>query len=65
MRLRRKRGDGSVYLRGRIWWVKYPVNGESVCESSGSAKRPTHGSYSSADWARSSPGDFTGRNPTG
>ena len=38
MKLRRKRGDGSVFLRGRIWWVKYPVNGAPVSESSGSEK---------------------------
>jgi len=35
---RRKRGDGCVYLRGRIWWVKYSVDGKTVCESSGSEK---------------------------
>jgi integrase len=40
MKPRRKRGDGSVYLRGRIYWIKYSVNGESVCESSGSDKEP-------------------------
>jgi integrase len=36
--VRRKRGDGGVYLRGRIWWVTYSNNGEKVCESSGSEK---------------------------
>src|SRR4030095_13144369 len=36
MKPRRKRGDGGVYLRGRIWWVTYSNNGEKVCESSGS-----------------------------
>ena len=35
---RRKRGEGSVFCRGRIWWIKYPVNGEFVSESSKSAK---------------------------
>ena len=35
---RRKRGDGSIYLRGRIWWIKYSAKGDSVCESSGSDK---------------------------
>src|SRR5262249_14923412 len=35
---RRKRGDGGVYVRGRIWWVTYSNNGEKVCESSGSDK---------------------------
>lgn len=34
--MRRKRGDGSVYLRGRIYWVKYSENGKPVCESTGS-----------------------------
>jgi len=38
MKARRKRGDGGVYLRGRIWWVTYSNNGEKVCESSGSDK---------------------------
>ena len=37
-RRRRQRGDGSVYLRGRIWWFKYTVNGKTVSESSGSEK---------------------------
>lgn len=35
---RRKRGEGGIYLRGRIWWVTYSMNGEKVCESSGSDK---------------------------
>jgi hypothetical protein len=35
---RRKKGDGSVFLRGRIYWIKYSVNGEPVSESSGSDK---------------------------
>src|SRR5262245_17521990 len=35
---RRKHGDGSVFLRGRIWWLKYPRNGEFVSESSKSEK---------------------------
>ena len=38
MKTRRKRGDGSIYLRGRIWWIKYSVNGEPVPESSDSDK---------------------------
>ena len=38
MSARRKRGEGCVYLRGRIWWIKYPLNGEAVPESSGSEK---------------------------
>lgn len=36
---RRARGEGSVYLRGKIWWVKVYVNGEARPESSGSTKR--------------------------
>jgi hypothetical protein len=35
---RRKRGDGHIYLRGRIWWIKYSVNGEAKHESSESDK---------------------------
>jgi hypothetical protein len=38
MSTRRKRGDGCVYQRGRIWWVTYSHNGEKVCESSESDK---------------------------
>jgi integrase len=38
MNARRRRGEGCVYQRGRIWWVKYSVNGEVVPESSGSDK---------------------------
>jgi integrase len=37
-RRRRKRGEGTVYLRGRIWWIKYSVNGKPVPESSDSDK---------------------------
>ena len=37
--VRRARGEGSVYLRGKIWWVKVYVNGEARPESSGSSKR--------------------------
>ncbi len=38
MKPRRKRGEGSIYLRGRIWWIKYSVNGEPIHESGGSDK---------------------------
>jgi len=38
MKARRKRGEGCVYLRGRIWWIKYSVNGKEIPESSGSDK---------------------------
>jgi integrase len=31
----RKRGNGTVYRRGRIWWVQYFVRGRIVSESSG------------------------------
>ena len=30
---------GSVYQRGRIWWVKYYQDGKPYRESSGSAKK--------------------------
>ena len=36
---RRARGEGSVYLRGKVWWVKVYVNGVARPESSGSTKR--------------------------
>jgi integrase len=36
---KRERGEGSVYLRGRVWWVKLYVNGKARPESSGSTKR--------------------------
>src|ERR1019366_5509669 len=31
----RKRGNGTVYRRGRIWWIQYFVRGRIVSESSG------------------------------
>lgn len=31
----RKRGSGTVYRRGRIWWIQYFVRGQLVPESSG------------------------------
>src|SRR4051812_12974578 len=36
---RRARGEGSVYKRGNVWWVKVYVNGRARPESSGSTKR--------------------------
>ena len=33
------KGLGHVYSRGRIWWIKYYVNGEPRFESSGSANK--------------------------
>jgi integrase len=34
-----RRGTGSVYRRGRIWWIKYRVDGRPFQESSHSEKR--------------------------
>jgi integrase len=34
-----KRGSGSVYLRGNIWWIQYFVAGSRVPESSGSSSK--------------------------
>jgi hypothetical protein len=36
--MKRKKGDGSVFQRGAIWWVKYYRNGKPYRESSGSDK---------------------------
>src|SRR5690349_15980136 len=36
---RAKRGLGSVFLRGRIWWVQYSVRGRKVRRTSGSEKQ--------------------------
>jgi integrase len=33
----RARGEGSVFRRGRLWWISYYVRGRQVQESSGSA----------------------------
>ena len=30
-----KRGSGTVYNRGNVWWVQYYINGVPVLESSG------------------------------
>lgn len=35
----RQRGDGSLRLRGRIWWVRYRYRGRLYEESSGSERR--------------------------
>ena len=35
----RDRGEGSVFQRGRIWWIKYHVRGRPHRESSASADR--------------------------
>lgn len=36
---KRPNGTGSVYLRGKIWWIKYYQNGRYFCESSRSKER--------------------------
>lgn len=36
---KRRNGDGSVYLRGRIWWIAYYVDGQQVNESSKSTSK--------------------------
>ena len=36
---RNNNGDGTLYLRGEIWWVKIRVNGRPVYESSKSVKK--------------------------
>ena len=38
MKARRKSGEGCVYLRGNVWWIKYRANGEPQHETSGSEK---------------------------
>jgi len=35
----RKRGSGTVYRRGQIWWIQYFVRGLIVPESSGSTEK--------------------------
>jgi len=34
-----KRGSGSIYRRGKTWWLSYYVKGENICESSGTRDR--------------------------
>jgi hypothetical protein len=36
--MKRKKGDGSVFQRGAVWWVKYYRNGKPYRETSGSDK---------------------------
>jgi len=38
MKARRKSGEGCVYLRDNVWWIKYRANGEPQHETSGSEK---------------------------
>ncbi len=35
----RKYGEGTVYRKGRYWWIKYHVDGRAFYESSRSEKR--------------------------
>ena len=38
---RRTKGDGSIYLRGRIWWIAYEhPDGSRTAESTGTGRRP-------------------------
>ena len=32
---RYKHGSGSVYRRGKKWWIAYYANGKQACESAG------------------------------
>jgi hypothetical protein len=34
--MKRKKGDGSVFQRGSVWWIKYYRNGKPYRETSGS-----------------------------
>jgi integrase len=34
-----KNGSGSVYKRGRVWWISYYADGEHTCESSHSREK--------------------------
>ena len=36
--MKRKKGDGSVFQRGAVWWIKYYGNGKPYRETSGSNK---------------------------
>ena len=36
--MKRKKGDGSIFLRGAVWWIKYYRNGKPYRETSGSGK---------------------------
>jgi integrase len=40
-KVRRGRGEGRIYRRGRIWWIQYYRNGRRVFESSGSENERT------------------------
>jgi integrase len=36
--MKRKKGDGSIFQRGAVWWIKYYRNGKPYRETSGSEK---------------------------
>ena len=38
MKAKRKKGDGCVYQRGTVWWIKYSRDGKPYPETSGSTK---------------------------
>jgi hypothetical protein len=40
-----KKGNGSVFQRGAVWWVKYHRNGKAYRESSGSDKERTRARF--------------------
>jgi len=44
---RRAKGEGSLYLRGRVWWAQLTVDGRRVLESTGETSRPK-----AATWLR-------------
>ena len=37
---KRRRGTGTVYQRGSVWWIQYYVRGRAVLESSGFTTKP-------------------------
>lgn len=41
LKVRRGRGEGRIYRRGRIWWIQYSRNGRRVFESSRSENERT------------------------
>lgn len=36
---RGQRGQGHIYRRGRVWWIRYSVRGKRYDESSGSTRK--------------------------
>lgn len=57
---RRQRGLGSIYQRGRIWWVAYGVRGRKVRESSESERRKDALNLLKRRLAEIQAGKFTG-----